>query len=186
MNIQTYLTRRNITILVVAIAVVALGLLAYNFWGKDLGNKKTADDIKDQIRTLIDNNVENWELYQMVTDDELKQFGNDDACPPTAQGNATFMEYQTKALAGEVHQLELPYGMFIIYTPNYQNWSNDDFTKITDEGRKVCSPGYPIPLHAFEDKLVWGAGFYCEESSGLNCSDIELIGQFVKDHFANK
>ena len=125
--------------------------------------------------------LENWSLYQ-PSDAEV---GTGDC------GNKEFTDFLKKANSGSKFGYSIN-GLELVYTPNYNNWSNEKFVGFNkNEMKAVCDAGGIYPAHAYADKLLWlgvcSTGALPddpkEQRAVYLCDDTRTI---VDDYFGNK
>ena len=146
---------KNLLIIIAILAVIIAGF--FIFINKKIPQTSpTVSSTSNQQSKDIEKEIENWSLYTRVSDQNLKKFGNDDACGNTIAGNKDFLNYENQAEAGDVYKLDLQNGVSLFYTPNYLNWTNNKLLSFSSEDMKICSIGWPAPLFAYPDKIVWG------------------------------
>jgi len=93
--------------------------------------------------------VENFELYQEITDPDERSF--DKSCP-----NEEFNKFLLLTEQGSIKGLRLPGGMLTMITPNYYHWSNKKFLSFkTVEPEAFCNVGIMGPVHAYKNQLLW-------------------------------
>jgi len=155
-------------ITVVVLFLVILG--GYAFY-KNISKDKLSlnESLELEIRQTIENNIENWPLYEKIADKQYKKFGNDQVCSASIKGNPDFMSYLQQAENGETYKLDLTHGAYLVYTPNYNNWNNEKLFSFGVGDMRICSAGWLIPLYAYSDKIVWG---------NITCSDGVLSQEF--------
>ncbi|MDP2812145.1 MAG: hypothetical protein Q8O32_00440 [bacterium] len=94
--------------------------------------------------------VENFELYQEITDPDERSFGKD------CNANEEFNQFKKIMELGSMKKLVLPGGMQVMITPNYNRWSNKKFLSFnTVDPDAFCGAGGTYPLHAYKNQLLW-------------------------------
>lgn len=178
---KQYFTKKNIIIAIVIVILIVGGVFGY----KKIQEIITYNKAKSELKDVLSKNLENWDLYQISSDPQDKQFGNEESCKEYV-GDPGFLDYQKKVLDAPIYKLLLPNGISILYTENYEHWTNDQFLGLLPRDRKICSAGWPIPLYADKGKLVWGVNLSCGGSGGASCDNIDLVGNLIKDYFNHK
>ncbi len=175
-------------ILIAIAAVIVVGLAAFGgywFFMKPPQEQLTPQQAAErELQALIESNIEKWDQYAKVTDEQYKKFGNDKACGTTTKGSPDFLSYYDQATKGDIYKLDLTNGAYMLYTPNYNNWDNAKLASLTVQDMRVCTPGWLVPLHAYPDKIAW-ANTTCadaDEASQDNCQRIAriIMGYFIK------
>lgn len=138
----------------------------------------------------IADQIENWSLYEENTSVQVGA----GKC-----GNQEFENFLVQANAGSRKTFDL-YGLTLVITPNYNNWSNQKFLDFNNDNTAICDVGGYYPLQAYSDKLLWrgvcsgGAGpepgelGYAEKVAALNrCEDtVTDINIYFSTLAANK
>lgn len=89
--------------------------------------------------------IEDWGLYEKISDGKNVIF-NFDSC-----GDNEFDDFVDKVNAGAIYQLKLNGELPLIYTPNYDSWTNSELM-----GHKsFCQAGAIYPRYAYSDKIFW-------------------------------
>lgn len=132
----------------VAILVILLFVLAFYLYFRQ-------NQTKDNI-----NQIANWSVYQEVTDQSLKAniFGDPNECEQVENFNQEFADFKKQAKQGSIKQFLYNGALNLTITPNYNNWTNDQFLAFGADSGALCSAGGPGPLHAYADKLLWSTG----------------------------
>lgn len=181
MNQKTFYILVGVGLLLVA------GLLGYKLTRKDSNNQQDQiAKIEAELRRTIEGGIENWPAYEKVTAADEKKFGNDPACPASVKGNPEFLDYLTKAQQGDAYKLDLTNGVAVFYTPNYLAWDNAKLTSWGVSDMRICTGGWPIPLYAYSDKIVWG-NVTCSPQIGQPGSEAcSKISRIVIEFFSKK
>jgi len=139
---------------------------------------------------LLESQIENWSLYQEIVNEEDKWVGAD-FC-----GNKEFEEVLLEAKGGSMKILELNDALDLVITPNYKNWTNEEFTAFNNDPTAICAAGGRYPQYAYSDKLLWsgscGTGFMPEITSPIykewkeNQIRCEKAREVVEVFFAKK
>lgn len=170
---------------IIIFACIAAGVILLVFGVQKLIKKEDSPSAELQLKTLISENIENWEGYQLVSEDKYKKFGNDSTCPASAKGSEEFLSYYEKAVTGDIRALDLTSGAHVLYTPNYNNWNNAKLYSFMVQDMRVCSSGWLIPLAAYPDKIVW-ANATCSDVAKNEMEGCQLIMRIVMGYFAQK
>lgn len=123
------------------------------------GDAKDHQEIWDNFK-FIENNlsqIENWGLYQEVKSQSLKAsiFSDPDECAQVEGFNQEFAYFKKQANLGSIKQFLYNGVLSLTITPNYNNWTNDQFLALSSDNGAFCSVGNLSPMHAYEDKLLW-------------------------------
>lgn len=103
----------------------------------------------DKTDDLLINKIENWELYQEIENPEDKWVGAGEC------GNPEFAEFKNKVKQGSIKLWQANGVLDLFITPNYLNWSNEQFLTFNNDETAICSAGGRYPLKAYPDKLLW-------------------------------
>jgi len=121
-------------------------------------NINASNEVTKEIEELI-NQIEDWSLYEKVSDGENGIFSFD-SC-----GDEEFDQVIPLFNAGVIYSFKLNDGLQLVYTPNYKHWTNDKLLSL----KSFCQAGAIWPKRAYKDKVLWigscGSGFKPEESS---------------------
>jgi hypothetical protein len=203
---------KYILIVVVLAIIVGGGILGYrkNIF-KEITSlnkfpeiKKPEEVVKDEVTpltpeemiptpeetSLLENQIENWPSYKEIIDEKEKWVGTD-SC-----GNKEFEAVLMEAKKGSMKIFKLNNALDLVITPNYNNWTNEEFTNFNDNPTAICAVGGRYPRYAYSDKLLWvgscGSGFEPDITSPIykewkekqiRC---EKASKVVKDFFNKK
>jgi len=98
---------------------------------------------------LLENQIENWDLYNEIKNNENKWVGAD-LC-----GNEEFKDVLIQAKSGSMRILKLNDELDLVITPNYKGWSIKKFVAFNNDPTAICAAGGRYPAHAYSDKLLW-------------------------------
>jgi hypothetical protein len=123
------------------------------------GDEKDHQAVWDNFK-FIENNlsqIEDWNLYQEITDKSLKAniLGDHDECVQVEGFNQEFADFKKQANRGSIKQFLYDGVLSLAITPNYNNWTNDQFLALSADNGAICSVGHLSPVRAYEDKLLW-------------------------------
>ncbi len=170
----------------IGVAVVLAAAAGYQFFLKPQRVVLTQQQqIEQQLKKVLAENIENWPEYAKVSDIQYKKFGNDASCGASVKGSADFLAYESKAKQGDVFKLDLTNGAYLIYTPNYNNWNNAKLSTLTVQDMRICSSGWLTPLYAYPDKIVWG-NITCADASELQMENCQMITRIITSYFTQK
>lgn len=144
-------------------------------------SQQQIDDLKAKqssapasLAEQVASEIENWSLYKENPNVKVGA----GKC-----GNQEFENFLNRANSGSRKTLVLN-GLTLVITPNYDNWSNEEFMDFNNDNTAFCEVGGFYPLHAYPDELLWrgacssGAGpepgepGYAEKVAALNqCQD---------------
>jgi len=147
--------------------------------------KKIEAQIQDEFNGSVKSKLENWSLYKKSADSYF--FGDDGDCGSKITGNKSFIDYTKKASQGSIYKLDLPHDIYILYTPNYKNWSAKEFLSFTDDDMRICGITLIGPLYASTDKVLW-FGTTC---GGAGCpghmeDQNYFLSKLIYDYFSSK
>ena len=187
--------KRNIIFIfafVVAIGVAGIYLYYLRNYQTQIQKSSSNSDITvqtenfgftDQQMGVFSSKIGDVSLYHPVSNSADKSFGNDSSCEVGVKGNSSFLEYVKKAQQGVVYRLDLSYGIYILSTPNYEQWTGEQFSAFTDQDMRICSVGWFMPLGLQYGKVFWLGG-YCGGVGGPNCDQNYNLEQFLKSYFS--
>ena len=145
-----------IVIGILAVTVIVVYFFAVRRKG-DIGNNNivsTTTIVVASNDNSTASKIENWSLYQEITDLEEKWVGSGDCSDPSLSPNE-FAKFKTLAISGSMKQLVLPGNLYLIITPNYFSWSNENFLGFNSDPNAICAVAGRYPLIAYSDKLLW-------------------------------
>lgn len=121
--------------------------------------------------------LDDWSVYRPMTDINDKWIGSDEC------GSQEFAAFKKAANVGPMYRLVLPGELELVWTPNYDHWSNDKFLAFGEDDTAICAVGGRYPLKGYPDKLLWrtscGSGV---DYSGLDTceSSLNKIEEYFK------
>ncbi len=87
--------------------------------------------------------IDDWNLYQASSRKDILNFNS---C-----GDNKFDALLEKVKQGEIYELRLNGVLDLVYTPNYDGWSNADLKY----HESFCQAGAIYPRYAYQDKILW-------------------------------
>lgn len=132
--------KNKILIISITVIIILIAFLLY---------QKMEEDKLSQI--------EDWNLYQEITDKSLKAnlFGDPDECVQVENFNQEFVDFKKQANRGSIKQFLYDGVLEFVITPNYDNWTNAQFLALSADNGAICSVANFVPVRAYEDKLLW-------------------------------
>jgi len=132
--------------------------------------------------------IEDWSLYKEITDEEDRWVGTG---PDVLCGDKEFEDVIIKAKGGTMKILKLNDALNLVITPNYKNWTTEEFTAFNYDPTAICGAGGRYPAYAYEDKLLWvgvcSTGFMpIDESEKERLIRCEKAQEIVKNFFVKK
>lgn len=128
-----------------------------------------------QVNQGLSVQIENWSLYQEIVDPADKFVGSGDC------GGQEFSQFKQKASLGSIKKLFLPGNLDLIITPNYDNWTNDQFLALISDSSAICAAGGRYPLKAYPDTLLWSGVCSTGVESENQCQkSAEMINRYYK------
>ena len=119
----------------------------------------------------IINELEDWDSYRKISGAGL----SGDWCEGNDDDFQTLLDMSNSNSAF----YKIINNLWIMYTPNYLNWSNEKFN---DNG--FCKLGADFPLYAYPDRLIWTiscGGVYDVETE--TCSEARKV---IEEYYDNK
>ncbi len=142
--------------------------------------EKIKTDVQVEFDKIVKGELETWSLYKEISNSYFQPYQVDPSCPPSSQ----WLDFYQKAGTGKEYGLNLPYGMVLFYTPNYERWSSQQFSLFNNKEMGVCGAGGAISLYAYPDKVLW-MNNYCGGAGAPDCDKNyylqQLIGTFFKE-----
>lgn len=135
------------------ILFLIIALLLTSCGANNIDNNKTQENINKESslnNDEIKSQIENWSLYQEVTNESEKIVGSGDCTT-----NEEFNNYVNKTKQGSFKRLMLNGALELVITPNYDNWTNEKFLAFSNDSTAICAAGGIYPLKAYQDKLLW-------------------------------
>jgi hypothetical protein len=124
-------------------------------------HNKSGDAIGDEFYTFVGfiksdqdpvAHYENWQRYTQMAQSSTDLFGTGDC------GEGPFQDLEKKADLGDKYSLDLPGNVQLIWTPNYNDLTNAQFTAFLNDPNAICGVGGIYPLKAYPNKLLWYPG----------------------------
>ena len=139
------------------------------------------NNVSEEIKTLA-LEIEDWKKYKMISSGKNGIFYYD-SC-----GDKEFDSFVNVVNKGKIFELKLNRALTLIYTPNYNNWTNAELKK----HESFWEAGEIYPLYAYQDKILWsgtcGSGMKPDENTSAfyefqNC---ETAGKALEYFLKNK
>ncbi len=109
--------------------------------------------VEKEFADTIKTKLENWALYKKVSDPSYgTRLSPGSDCK---KANDEYIDYAKKVETGPIHTLQLPYGLSIFYTLNYENWTADKFLSFTDEDMGTCGISTVGRLAVIANRVLW-------------------------------
>jgi hypothetical protein len=167
-------------VLLIAVAMTA-ALFLNNKQKPSVSGVALDEPTKNQVSAQL----ANWASYQKPNDDSYKgSFGGNPDC---GVADPEFIDYIKKAENGSVFVLDLPYGLSVLYTPNYEHWTRNQFLSFSSQQMGVCGVGGSAPLSIHDDRVLWiqnrcgGAG--CPFAYAGMEDQNGALQRFISDYF---
>lgn len=111
-----------------------------------------------------------WNSYKEINNEERKLLGTS-YWPSQVKSTDKLYSFTEKLLKGSVKMIEFDknnlktligsYKYIVYITPNYENWTNEYFSKTSDFNNFMTGIGDLSPIYAYPDKLVWSTTTNC-------------------------
>jgi len=135
--------------------------------------------------------IENWNLYQEISNREDKWIGAGD-CSSVPPSSNEFNHFKDLIGSDSMKKLVLSGNFELVITPNFLSWTNEKFLNFNHDDSAICAAGGRYPLKAYSDKLLWsgvcGSGIMPESGTPaykdfIQCQKSENV---VRDYFQSR